>query len=259
MPAILRKLERLRPLALALRPFEPALFTLVCALATLHVAGRFYASVKLQTLYSDYWANPELWRHGQGTLGSWSAPLDDVFIHFDFARSTAEGRPFEWVNGNGYSSGSTSLLYPFVLAAGYALGFHELELMQWAGMVACVSVFALLLALRRAFDGLPWWAPYLLPFALLGVGALSWALFSGMEVAFFMALWGGAFVTWKGLMDAPATSATGSLLGRCAALGLWGGLLAATRPEAAVTVALLALSAAWSLRARGYPLALFAL
>src|SRR5687767_13469159 len=121
MPAILRKLERLRQLVQALRPAEPTLYLLVCALATLHVAGRFYGSVRLQTLYSEYWANPELWRQGQGTLGQWSAPLDDVFIHFDFARSAAQGHPFEWISGNGYSSGSTSLIYPFVLAVGYSL------------------------------------------------------------------------------------------------------------------------------------------
>ena len=29
------------------------------------------------------------------TGGEWSAPLDDVFIHFDYARSTAEGAPFQ--------------------------------------------------------------------------------------------------------------------------------------------------------------------
>jgi hypothetical protein len=259
MPAILRKLERLRQLVQALRPAEPTLYLLVCALATLHVAGRFYGSLRLQTLYSEYWANPELWRQGQGTLGQWSAPLDDVFIHFDFARSAAQGHPFEWISGNGYSSGSTSLIYPFVLAVGYSLGFHELELMHWAAIVACVSVFALLLALRRAFDGLPWWAPYLSPLAVLGIGALSWSLFSGMEIAFFLALWGGAFVTWKALIDAPPTSPTGVALGRAAALGLWGGLLAATRPEGAVTVAILGLSTAWSLRPRGRKVALLAL
>ena len=58
------------------------------------------------------------------TGGEWSAPLDDVFIHFDYARAAAEGHPFEWFAGNGYSSGNTSLLYPFVLAVGYLAGFH---------------------------------------------------------------------------------------------------------------------------------------
>src|SRR3954469_15004301 len=35
--------------------------------------------------------------------GPWSAPLDDVFIHFDYARATARGYPFQWSEGNGFS------------------------------------------------------------------------------------------------------------------------------------------------------------
>ena len=258
MGAISRKLEpvrrhwtRLRPLFAPIARFEPTFYVLVCALGTLHVAGRFYGSLRLQTLYADYWNDPSLWSpHRTREFGPWSAPLDDVFIHFDFARSTAHGHPFEWVAGNGYSSGSTSLLYPFVLALGYVLGFQGLALMHFAAVVACVSVFALLLALRRAFDALPAWTSYLLPLALLGVGALSWAFFSGMEIAFFMALFGGAFVTWLGLVTPPEPS-TESMLGRSVALGLWGAALTATRPEAAITVALFAVSAAWSLRRCG--------
>jgi hypothetical protein len=249
MRAIFRKLERLRPLFVRLGPLEPALYVLVCALGTLHVAGRFYGSARLQTLYSDYWTHPSLWQpHPTRSFGPWSAPLDDVFIHFDFARSTAQGHPFEWCAGNGYSSGSTSLLYPFVLAVGYAFGFRDLELMHWAAVIACVCVFALLLGLRRAFERLPVWTTYLLPLALLGVGALGWALFSGMEIAFFMALWAGAFVSWDSLLDATSTR---SSLEHAVALGLWGGALTATRPEAAVTVALFSLSGAWSVRRRG--------
>jgi hypothetical protein len=266
MGAISRKLERLGPLSararsllVALAPLEPALYVLVSALGTLHVAGRFYGSLRLQTLYSDYWTDPSLWSPGHTrTFGPWSAPLDDVFIHFDFARSTARGHPFEWCAGNGYSSGSTSLLYPFLLAVGYALGFQGLELMHFAAVIACVSVFALLLALRRAFDALPVWTTYLLPLSLLGVGALSWAFFSGMEIAFFMALFGGAFVTWLPLVTPPVPT-TQAALTRCVALGLWGAVLTATRPEAAVTVLLFAVSAAWSLRGRGLRRAVAAL
>src|SRR5438874_10295190 len=72
------------------------------------------------------------------TGGEWSAPLDDVFIHFDYARATARGFPFQWSVGNGYSSGNTSLLYPFVLAAGYLAGFRAASIMIWAGIVACL-------------------------------------------------------------------------------------------------------------------------
>ena len=107
---------------------ERWLYALVAGAATLWVACLFYASMRLQTSYT-------------GTLplakpGEWSAPLDDVFIHFDFARAIARGHPFEWSEGNGYSSGGTSLLYPFVLAFGYWVGFRRMNLMIWAAIIA---------------------------------------------------------------------------------------------------------------------------
>jgi len=255
MSAIFRKLGRVRPLVRRLEMLAPALYVLAAAVGTLHVAARFYASVRLQTLYSDSWTAPETFRHGARAFGPWSAPLDDVFIHFDFARSAAHGHPFEWVAGNGYSSGSTSLLYPFVLATGYAVGFQKLDLMLWAGIVACVSVFALLLGVRRAFDRLPEWTPFLAVPALLGVGALSWALFSGMEIAFFLALWVGAFLAWDTLVDTAPRERERAPLGLALALGAWGALLTATRPEAAVIVALFATTSAWAARRRGAKIA----
>ena len=196
-------------------------YVLVCAVATLYVGCLFFGSARLQTLYSDYWTVPEAFQNGTASRahGPWSAPLDDVFIHFDFARSAARGRPFEWSHGNGYSSGGTSLIYPFILAVGYRLGLTGLDLMEWAAIVACVCVFILLLQARRAFRGLPPWAEYLAPPALLGVGALSWALFSGMEIALFLALWAGAFAVWdrieRGRNDPPHV-----VLGRAALLGI---------------------------------------
>jgi len=230
---------------------EPVLYAVVAALATLYVARRFYGSLRLQTLYSDYWTAPASFSGADTALGQWSAPLDDVFIHFDFARSAARGHPFEWCAGNGYSSGGTSLLYPFVLAVGELAGFRGLELMEWAAVVACVSVFALLLAIRRAFVGLPRFAAYLAPAALLGVGALSWAFFSGMEIALFLALWGGAFVSWDALVGTPPAANTRDVLLRALGLGAWCAALVATRPEALGTVVVFSLTAAWALRQRG--------
>ena len=259
MPVTPRKLERLQRFLDRLRPAEPILYVAFCALATLYVATRFYGSLRLQTLYSDAWASPELVRGGENSAGPWSAPLDDVFIHFDFARSAARGHPFEWVLGNGYSSGGTSLLYPFVLAVGFRLGFRGLDLMEWAAIIACVSVLALLLSVRHAFRELPRFTSYLAPLSLLGVGALSWALFSGMEIAFFLALWGGAFVTWDGLMRSGAELPARGLLLRTLGLGAWGAALVATRPEAAVTVAILSTSIAWHARKRGPKVALLGL
>ena len=235
-----------------LAPFEPVLYLVFAAACTLLVACRFYASLKLQTLYAYAWARPDLYELfvRDRVLGSWSAPLDDVFIHFDFAREAARGHPFQWSDGAGYSSGGTSLLYPFVLALGYLLGFKKLELMVWAALVACVGVFAFLVSARRLGGGLPRWATYLLPPGALCVGALDWSLFSGMEVALFLALWGGALIAWDDLCSLSRDPARS--LGKPAViLGFWGACVVATRPEGAAALLVLALSAAWITRARG--------
>src|SRR4051794_36648264 len=191
------------------------------------------------------------------TGGEWSAPLDDVFIHFDYARATAQGHPFEWTVGNGYSSGNTSLTYPFVLAAGYLAGFTGRDLMKWAAIVACVCVFGTLLAARRLFieDSRDDWgrvSSYLLPPILLGVGALDWSLWSGMEVAFFLATWAIALVAWLALeRDANVFVGSRRWMRNSWLLGLAGALLVTTRPEAALTIAIFGGAAALAHARRG--------
>ncbi len=233
---------------------EPLLYAVFAGFCTLWVATEFYASLRLQTLYSVLWNDPSQLTELSHLEAPWSAPLDDVFIHFDFARSTARGYPFQWSEGNGYSSGGTSLLYPFVLALGYWMGFRDQggpSLMVWAAMVACVSVFATLLASRSLFSKLPRYTSYLAPLALLSVGALDWTLFSGMEVALFLGIWGGTLVVWDSAWS-KARSSAHELLVESALLGVSCALLVATRPEAAGLVALFALSlGAYSWRSVG--------
>jgi len=214
-------------------PWEPLLYTLWAGLATLSSGRTFYGYMMKQT------------------RGEWSAPLDDVFIHFDYARATALGHPFEWVVGNGYSSGNTSISYPFVLAIGYLAGFTRERLMLWAAIVAAVSVFATLLAARKAFTGLTTGsdlgdraASYLLPPLFLGVGALDWTLWSGMEVAFFLALWGAALVAYLALIETPDAD-TREAPRREWVLGACGALMILTRPEAVTTLAAFGLAALW--------------
>ncbi len=230
--------------------FEPALYGLVAGVVTLYVATRFYASLKLQLSYAHEWARGQGFDAFIEHSGYWSAPLDDVFIHFDFARSIARGHPFEWSQGAGYSSGGTSLLYPFVLALGLPFGFDGLRLMEWAAVVACVSVWWLLVLGRRLFAGLPLAATYLLPFAFLSVGALDWSLFSGMEVALFLAIWAGTYAAWDELCAALEPAASPSAKQRALVLGIWGAVLVATRPEAAILVALFGVSAAFRIRSK---------
>ena len=49
-------------------------------------------------------------------------PLDDAFIHFHYAQAIASGHPFEYLEGEGYSSGATSLIWPWILAPFVGLG-----------------------------------------------------------------------------------------------------------------------------------------
>ncbi|MFO0755051.1 MAG: hypothetical protein U0359_01050 [Byssovorax sp.] len=232
--------------AAALFPrIDRILFPIFAGAAVLYVALLFYGSLHRQT------------------GGAWSAPLDDVFIHFDYARATARGYPFQWSEGNGFSSGNTSLSYPFVLAFGYWVGFRGMAIMQWAAIVACLSTLAFFLSSARLARGLGRWGKYLFPPIVLSLGALDWSLFSGMENSFHLAMWGLAL----GPCLALARLADPSILGddppferlpadelarRVRRLGMLGGvasaLLFATRPESVVCIASFAIFAALPVR-----------
>lgn len=223
----------------------PQLYVLCSAVLVLANARLFYGALKMQTEHVELWFHPENFQAVfQGTqTGAWSAPLDDVFIHFDFARATAQGYPFEWIAGNGYSSGGTSLLYPFVLALGILVGKDGLDLVPFAGTLACICIFATLLGARRMFKQLPEGMSLLAPPALLCVGALNWTLFSGMEVALFLSLWALSVVAWDDLLSAIESSSASRLL--ALALGGACALLVGCRPEAAPLVAYFGISAAY--------------
>src|SRR5664280_454911 len=240
---------------------EPLAYGCLAMVWTLFMASWFYGSMRWQLYNAVAWAQADKYDPSLhlNRVGWWSAPLDDVFIHFDFARSTARGFPFQWIDGNGYSSGGTSLLYPFVLAIGLVAGFRGLALMHWAAIIATTCVFATALALRRAFVGLPKPASYLLPIALLGVGALSWSLFSGMELALFTAVWSAAVLAQDDLVHR-INSSTDSPLGGYVRLAIWNAAIVATRPEAIASVAVLSGAAAWHLlKKRGRSTALLGL
>lgn len=242
-------------------PSAESLYVALSAVLVLVVGRAFYGYMRVQTEQALLWFSPG----GLADLISgaksadWSAPLDDVFIHFDFALSIAQGAPLEWMPGNGYSSGGTSLLYPFVLALGRLSGFAGLELMHFAAVVAAVCTLGTLLGMRRIFSGLaPAWA-LLLPPALLSVGALAWSLFSGMEVALFLAIYALCLVAWDDLLQkvaSPEPVHASAALG----LGLCCLLLVGTRPEAAPLVAVFGIwAAAATYRARGTKAALWTL
>jgi hypothetical protein len=176
------------------------------------------------------------WVPGARRAGVFPVPLDDVYIHFGFARSAALGHPFAWLPENGYSSGGTSLTYPLVLAPGWLLGLRGARLAFFAAFVAWASVVDLarsLGALGRS-RALAWLAPAL----VVAVPLLDWSLFSGMETALFAAVLGRALLAARRAEEAAPEARARAQLGA----GAWCALLAATRPEAAPLALLLALA-----------------
>jgi hypothetical protein len=179
--------------------------------------------------------------------GHYPIPLDDVYIHFGFARSAALGHPFAWIPENGYSSGGTSLTYPLVLAPAYLLGLRGERLAIAAAIVACASIVDLARSLKAIAGSRARALAWLFPALLLSIPRLDWSLFSGMEVAFFGAVLGRALVAVHAVSSTPPSSRAR----KQRAAGLWCALLVATRPEAAPLALLLALAivhAAGSLR-----------
>jgi hypothetical protein len=214
------------------RRHDGLFYALFCTICTVFVASRFYGYMLVQT------------------HGVWSAPLDDVFIHFNYGRSFARGYPFHWTEGNGYSSGNTSLTYPITLALGYWMGFRDLSLAMWSGIIAVVSVVAFLVAAGHAVvaSSQRRWLRYAIPPAVLSMGVLDWSLFSGMENAWHLGVWGLALVMAVRAAEAPSPAAR---VRRMLGLGLAGALLVATRPESAVCVAAFGVFAVWRTRGPG--------
>ncbi|WP_437489210.1 hypothetical protein WME75_10265 [Sorangium sp. So ce1014] len=181
------------------------------------------------------------------TRGVWPAPLDDVYIHFGFARAAALGHPLSWIPGNGYSSGGTSLTYPLALAPGYLLGFRGPWLGLFAALLACAALLDLCRSLRRLLEpragpgaASSRWVAWVAPLFVVAVPLLDWSWFSGMEVALLGAVLGRALVAVRRVELAPPARRPAEQL----RVGLLAALLVATRPEAVALAAPLAVAAA---------------
>ena len=112
-------------------------------------------------------------------------PLDDAYIHLQYARQLAAGQPYVYNPGLPPTSGATSFLYPFLLAAGALLGADGLTLGVWAiGIGAAALALAGWLILRVGMAvGAPFWPSALVGLAWALSGAALWHAASGMETA----------------------------------------------------------------------------
>src|SRR5438876_45169 len=76
----------------------------------------------------------------RATGGTPAVPLDDAFIHFQYARSFWEGRGFAFTAGAAPVPGATSLLWPLLLTLPYGLGFRAEHLIWVAWAFGWVSL-----------------------------------------------------------------------------------------------------------------------
>ncbi len=171
--------------------------------------------------------------------GEPAAALDDSFIHLQFAKSIAEGRPFEFVKGEGYSSGATSALWPLLLAPFHLVGLRGVSLL-WAvwllGLIAHAGTAVETFRITRRIAG---------PAAAAGAfamcelfGAFAWFAWSGMEtVALAWLLMrtarvAGAWCELDAKRDARAA----------AHLAILGAVTALVRPEGAIASVIAAIA-----------------
>ena len=117
------------------------------------------------------------------TGGVPAVPLDDAFIHFQYARSLWEGRGLAFSPGAEPVAGATSLLWPLLLAVPYGLGLRAERIIWAAWALGFVALGMLGYETRRAServlssDGAL--AAELMVFAF---GGHLWFAASGMEV-----------------------------------------------------------------------------
>jgi hypothetical protein len=192
------------------------------------------------------------WTAAHGTPGAFPAPLDDVYIYFDFARATGRGCLLCHAVGNGYSTGATSPTYALVLALGWLVGFRGAWLGALAGAIAIASLFDLSRSIGKLVER-PRGLALLAPVALVAIPHLSWSWFSGMEAAFAGAVLGRALVATRRATEAPP-HVRASAQWRA---GAWALCLALSRPECAPLSLLLAVAVAHGSGSRGAVRALF--
>ena len=119
-------------------------------------------------------------------------PLDDSWIHLQFARNLAEGHGFSY-DGLRPMPGSTAPLWTALLALGF-VGGSTLVPLIWAKVLGVVCFFTALLACDRlAVElGLSTRGRRLVTVVVASSHWLVWSALSGMEILFFtsLALWG---------------------------------------------------------------------
>lgn len=114
--------------------------------------------------------------------GQPAMPLDDSFIHFVYARRFAEGQPFTFSPGDGYSSGATSFAWPLLLTPFYLIGLRGLALVWAVWLLGTLLHAAVAVETKRLVEGVAGKVAGVGAAAMcLLFGAFTWFAWSGME------------------------------------------------------------------------------
>lgn len=161
-------------------------------------------------------------------------PLDDAWIHFQFARNLARGDGLSFNPGQP-TAGSTSPLWTFLLAGVYRMGGRFPVAGQMLSGICFLAALAATYALARQLTGncrLAWLAG-----AVVAVnGRMVWAGLSGLETCLFAAL---------SLLAIAAHLRGGGHKARPHVAAVLFGLAALARPEGYLLFALAAADLAW--------------
>lgn len=141
-------------------------------------------------------------------------PLDDAYIHLQYARAIAEGHSFSYIAGQPATSGGTSLIYPVLIAPILNTSMRPEAGMILVGMGFWIASAFLILSLIGGEAGM------LFTFLFILQGSLYFAFLSGMETGLFI------FVTLLTLRGVVRRNPIGAISA--------GALAALVRPEGAV-------------------------
>jgi hypothetical protein len=116
-------------------------------------------------------------------------PLEDAYIYLTYAKQFGRLQPFTYFPGGGYSAGSTSVLWPMIIAPfwsfgarGHALVWVSFGLSTALFAATCVGCYRLVREIGGAIPGLA------AAGITLAIAPFAWTALAGMEVAFASAL-----------------------------------------------------------------------
>jgi hypothetical protein len=169
------------------------------------------------------------------------APLDDVYIHLQYASQLGRGQFFQYSTGDPISTGASSFLYVAVLALAYLIGFRGDLLLPFAVSfgVLCFALTAscsCVLGRRLISKSAGVWSGLLVAVS----GPVLWGAAGGMEVGFVAFLVACSILLFT--KEAPS--------GRFRFTPVLASLLALARPEGFILAIALSGAACWTIIAR---------